>query len=181
MTPRARRVAGIVAFAAFLAVWIVVLRPQAIGGPALYIVVRGSSMLPTYENGDLVVVQAAPLYDVGDVVAYRVPDGEIGEGHVIVHRLTGADEGSGFLVTGDNNNAPDPWRPKAIDIAGKAWVSVHGVGRLVAFIHQPVVAGALGAALAVSIVLLRVPGVSEAPKPQRRVWRRPPRRRRALT
>jgi signal peptidase len=179
--PRPGRVISIAAFAVFLAVWAIVLRPQAIGGPALYIVIRGSSMLPTYENGDLVVVEAAPAYAVGDVVAYRVPKGEIGEGHVIVHRLSAADNDGHFFVKGDNNNAPDPWKPAPTDIAGKAAVSIRGVGRVVAFIHQPFVAGAIGAAIAVSIILLRVPTpAGQAPSPRRpwgRVARRPRRAR----
>jgi signal peptidase I len=153
-----RRVLGYVVLGAFLATWLVVLRPQALGGPAVYIVVRGSSMLPTYENGELVVVQAQADYAVGDVVAYRVPEGDIGEGHLIIHRLSGREPDGRFVVKGDNNDAIDPWHPLPMDIAGKAWLSVPGVGRLVAFIHQPFVAGAFGAGIAVTLVLGRSPG-----------------------
>ena len=128
MKQRARRLLKFATMAAVLAIWVVILRPQSLGGPALYIVVRGTSMLPTYQNGDLVVMQSAPVYAVGDAIAYRVPSGEIGEGHVIVHRITGGDGTDGFVVQGDNNNAVDPWMPRATDVAGKTWVVVPGAG-----------------------------------------------------
>jgi signal peptidase I len=153
MKKQARRFLKFGTMAAVLMIWIVLLRPQSLGGPALYIVVRGTSMLPTYQNGDLVVMQSAPVYVVGDAVAYRVPSGEFGEGHVIVHRITGGNGTDGFVVQGDNNNAIDPWMPHITDIAGKSWVVVPGLGRLIAIIHQPVVAGALAAGVMVSLIL----------------------------
>jgi signal peptidase I len=164
MKKHARRFLKFGTMAAVLAIWIVLLRPQSLGGPALYIVVRGSSMLPTYQNGDLVVMQSAPVYGVGDAVAYRVPSGEFGEGHVIVHRITGGNGADGFVVQGDNNNAIDPWMPRATDIAGKSWAVVPGLGRLIAIIHQPVVAGALAAGVMVSLILAR----PSRPRPTRR-------------
>ena len=157
MRRNARRLVRFGTMAAVLAVWAVALRPQALGGPALYIVVRGSSMVPTYQNGDLVVAVSAPTYAVGDIVAYRVPSGDIGEGHTIVHRITGGDGIDGFVVQGDNNNAPDPWSPRPADMAGKAWLVVPGLGRLIAIIHQPVVAGGLAAGIMVSLTLGRRP------------------------
>ena len=159
-----RRILKLTTMAAVLAIWVVILRPQSLGGPALYIVVRGTSMLPAYQNGDLVIVQSAPVYVVGDAIGYRVPSGEIGEGHVIVHRITGGDGTAGFVVQGDNNNAVDPWMPRATDIAGKSWAVVPGVGHLIAIIHQPVIAGGLAAGVMVSLILA---GQSR-PKPTRR-------------
>ena len=154
MKTNSRRILKFATTAAVLAIWVVILRPQSLGGSALYVVIRGTSMLPTYENGDLVVMQSAPLYVVGDAIAYRVPSGEIGEGHVIVHRITGGDGTDGFTVQGDNNNAVDPWMPRATDIAGKRWVVIPGVGRLVTMIHQPVIAGGLAAGVMVSLILV---------------------------
>ncbi len=158
MIKRARRLVSLAFLAAAVAIWVIVLRPQALGGPALYIVVRGSSMLPTYDTGDLVVVQSAQAYAPGDVVAYRVPDGEIGEGHLVIHRITGGNGATGFTVRGDNNGSADPWSPRTGDIAGRAWWMVPGLGRVVAFIHQPVIAGALAAALMVTFMLARRDG-----------------------
>jgi signal peptidase len=161
---RARRLLKFASVAAVLAIWVVLLRPQSLGGPALYIVIRGTSMLPTYQNGDLVVMQPAPTYVIGDPIAYRVPSGEIGAGHVIVHRITGGDGTAGFVVQGDNNNAVDPWTPRATDVVGKAWIVVPGVGRVITIIHQPVIAGGLAAGVMVSLILA---GQSR-PRPTRR-------------
>jgi signal peptidase len=160
---RLRRLVGLGLTVAAVAVWVVALRPQALGGPSLYIVIRGTSMLPTYQNGDLVVVESAAAYGVGDVVAYRVPKGEIGEGHLVVHRIIGGDGAAGFTVQGDNNEAGDPWSPRAGDIAGRARWLVPGLGRIIAFIHQPVIAAGLASALMVTFLLARSPRPSGRP------------------
>jgi signal peptidase I len=142
---------------ALAAAWAVTLRPTTLGGPATYIVVRGDSKLPTYHSGDLVVLRAAAAYGPGDVVGYRVPDGEIGAGHVVLHRIVDGGGAAGFTVEGDNNPAPDPWRPHDADVAGKLWVLVPGLGRLITLAHQPVVAGALATSLVVMLLLARTP------------------------
>jgi len=155
-----RRVARILELTAGIglaAAWALTLRPTSLGGPATYIVVRGDSMLPDYHSGDLVVLRAGSTYGPGDVVGYRVPDGEIGEGHVVLHRIVAGDGAGGFTVEGDNNPAPDPWQPRNRDVAGKLWVLVPGLGRLVALAHQPAIAGALAVSLLVMLVLARGP------------------------
>lgn len=171
MTRRLGRLLAFGTLATVLAVWVVLLRPQSLGGSALYIVVRGSSMVPTYQNGDLVIMQAAPAYAPGDAIAYRVPAGEIGAGHVVVHRITGGNATDGFVVQGDNNDAVDPWMPRAADVAGKTWVVVPGVGRAIAFIHQPVIMGGLAAGVIVTLILAgqsrpRTPRRSAATAPE---------------
>jgi signal peptidase len=153
------RVLHTAAFAALLAVaagWFVFLRPASMGGSATWIIVRGDSMLPTYQTGDLIVFSAAPSYGVGDVVAYRVPAGQIGAGRVVMHRIVGGDE-HGFLLQGDNNPAPDPWQPAAGDVVGAVWLVGPQLGRPIALLHQPAVAAALAAAVMVAVVLSRRP------------------------
>lgn len=163
---------------AFMAVgWLVVLRPASLGGPATYIVIRGDSMEPTYTTGDLVVVQAATSYSVGEVVAYRVPDGDIGEGLVVVHRIAGGSGQDGYTMRGDNNPALDPWTPRDGDVAGRAWLCLPLVGRLIAFIHQPVVAGALGAAVVIAFAIWDATPSSGTPGPVRPAAQRLRRRR----
>ena len=137
--------------------WFLVLRPQPLGGPATYVVVRGSSMLPAYENGDFVVTQSARAYAVGDVIAYRVPAGEVGEGHVVIHRIVGGDEANGFVVQGDNNSFRDPWMPRPDDIAGKVWLTLPGFGRVIALMQQPVIAAGLAMSVVITIMLARPP------------------------
>ena len=120
MNRRVAKAASLAFVAAVIVVWAVTLRPQALGGPAIFVAVRGSSMLPTYEHGDLVVVQSAAGYKVGEVVAYRVPAGEVGEGRVVIHRIVAGDATSGFTLQGDNNSAPDPWHPRQAEMVGVA-------------------------------------------------------------
>lgn len=136
-------------------VWAITLRPQAIGGPAVFVAVRGSSMLPTYENGDLVVVEAASRYAVGEVVAYRVPAGEVGEGKVVLHRIVDGDAQHGFVLKGDNNSAPDPWSPNGGDMVGIATIRVANVGGVINLVRQPIILAGLAAAVMVTLVLAR--------------------------
>ncbi|HYM82894.1 MAG TPA: signal peptidase I, partial [Candidatus Dormibacteraeota bacterium] len=116
MSARLRRAAGLVAFVGLVVAWAIVLRPVALGGQTLFLVVRGDSMLPTYQTGDLVILRSADAYRQGEVVAYRVPAGELGAGRIVIHRIVGGDAVSGYLVKGDHNPAVDPWRPKPSDI-----------------------------------------------------------------
>jgi signal peptidase I len=141
--------------------WGVTLRPQAVGGPAVFVAVRGSSMLPTYQNGDLVVVESASRYAVGEVVAYRVPKGGIGAGKVVIHRIIGGDGERGFTLQGDHNNAPDPWFPKQGDMVGVAALRIPNVGGLISLIRQPVILAGLAAAMMVTLVMAR-PGPRKA-------------------
>jgi signal peptidase I len=132
---------------AFVVGWAVTLRPTSLG----------DSMLPGFHSGDLAILQAASGYGPGDVIGYRVPGGEIGAGHLVVHRIVAGDAGSGFTMEGDNNPAPDPWRPRGFDVAGRVWLLLPGVGRALAVAHQPVVAGAIAASLVVMVLLARRP------------------------
>jgi signal peptidase len=136
------------------AAWVLVLRPGSLGGPATYIVVRGDSMNPTYATGDLVILERSDAYGPGDVVAYRVPQGQLGAGLVVVHRIIGGDAARGFVVRGDNNPAPDPWSPRGDDVVGRSAVWLPGVGRLVAVLRQPAMLAAICAALIVTLFAL---------------------------
>lgn len=154
-----RRVLGWLTSLLILAIlggWLLFLRPESLGGPVDYVVIRGTSMLPAYQSGDLVIVRAGEDYHVGDVVAYRVPDGELGEGHLIIHRLI-AQQGNRWIVQGDNNNAVDPWMPAAADIVGTTWLRVPAAGRALAVIRQPAILGAIAAALVVMAMLWKPP------------------------
>ena len=132
-----------------LAGWFVGLRPTNLGGPMTYLLVRGSSMLPTYSGGDFVILRQEASYQVGDAVTYRVPAGEIGAGHLVLHRIVGGSASEGFDLQGDNNDALDPWHPRASDIAGKVWLAVPAVGRAIAVLRQPIILGALAASVVV--------------------------------
>jgi len=171
-----------------LLLWAIFLRPQWLGGPATFVLVRGDSMVPTYSNGDFLLAYPQSVYGVGDIVAYKVPTGEIGAGHLVVHRISGVTTG-GFELQGDNNPATDPWVATTADLMGKVIVRVPRVGTALAFVLQPVIAGGLAAALVVMFFAARstwpepappIRSASAAPsdKSGRRTSRRPPPRRR---
>jgi signal peptidase I len=152
---RVRRVMKLALGVAVLAIWVLTLRPALLGGPATYIVVRGGSMLPEYHSGDLVVLHVADGYAVGDIVGYVVPAGEVGAGHVVLHRIVGGDGQTGFTMEGDNNPAPDPWLPRTSDVAGRLWLLVPGLGSVITLIHQPATAAALAVSGLMMLVLAR--------------------------
>ena len=152
MKARLRHYLSLAALAVVLVFWVLVLRPAALGGPASYIIVRGSSMVPTYASGDLVIVRTAAEYRVGDVVAYRVPEGDIGAGLIVIHRIVAVGQDV-LTLRGDHNAAPDPWSPRVADVVGAAWISVPGVGRVLATIHQPIVLAALAASVVVAMIV----------------------------
>jgi signal peptidase len=139
--------------------WTFTLRPEALGGPASYVMVRGVSMVPTYHTGDLVVVHRRAAYGPGDLVAYRIPGGDVGAGTVVIHRIVGGSGRSGFVVKGDNNLAPDDWRPRNADVVGKAWFVLPRAGTLLAFLHAPLPLASLAAGVTVALIAVpRGPG-----------------------
>ena len=77
-------------------VWFFWLRPTNLGGPATFVIVSGVSMEPTLYSGDLVILHEQPEYQVGDIVAYKVTNGNV------IHRIVGV-EGERFILQGDNN------------------------------------------------------------------------------
>ena len=167
-------------YVALIVAWALFLRPQWLGGSATFILVRGDSMLPTFHNGDFLIAYGQPAYQPGDVVVYKVPAGEVGGGHMVVHRVIGV-SAAGYTIQGDNNPAADPWTPTYSDVAGRVAFAIPGVGILLALILQPTVAGGLAAAAVVMYAVSR----STAPKPvrpkrsrlerqARAIWRRSP-------
>ncbi len=133
--------------------WFVFLRPAALGGPASYVIVSGSSMEPTLSGGDFVLALQQDDYRIGDLVAFRVPAGEPGEGAAVIHRIVGR-QAEGFVTQGDNSDRPDTWHPGAQDILGRMRFSLPGGGRWVEGLRRPVVLGAIAGILGMSFVLV---------------------------
>jgi signal peptidase len=136
--------------------WSFTLRPQSLGGPAGFVIVRGTSMLGTYDPGTLVIVHREASYSKGQIVAYHVPKGQVGEGIVVIHRIVGGSARTGFVTQGDNNPSPDDWRPRPADVMGRAWIVLPKLGQMLGFLHAPVPMAALGASIAVALLI--VPG-----------------------
>ena len=106
--------------------------PLEVGGKVKYVIIDGTSMLPNFVNGDLVVVRQTPYYEVGDVVAYSYP----GLGTVI-HRIV-EKQGNKFVLKGDNNTWIDGYYPTADEIYGKLWIHIPGAGKIILKLKEPV-------------------------------------------
>lgn len=130
------------AVAAALLVW-----PGFLRGGTAYVIVSGQSMEPALHAGDLVLTIPERTYDVGDVVAYRIPEGEPGAGVLVIHRIIGGSASAGYITQGDNRDGRDPWRPRPRDVVGAKAVSVPRLGLALAYARTP-----LGLAVLAGIV-----------------------------
>jgi signal peptidase len=142
---RAWEITSIVLVIAACVFWAMFLRPQSLGGPAAYVLVSGQSMLPLYHTGDLVLVRRKASYKVGDIIAYRVPQGDAMAGAQVIHRIVGGNATRGFVVQGDNRTAADTWRPKPSDIVGAAAVQIPHAVVVLQFLRSPLLLGLLAA------------------------------------
>lgn len=168
--------AGSIALTLLVAsVWFVFLRPSALGGPATYVTVSGSSMLPALESGDLVVAFEQDSYSVGDVVVYRVPSADPGAGTQIVHRVVGRSPDAGYIVQGDNREGPDYWRPTPEEVVGKMQLRIPGVGTALVYMRT-----AVGMAFIAALTTILV-ALDSTSRPARKPERSPARRRPAQT
>jgi signal peptidase len=112
--------------------------PQSLGGRADWAMVSGTSMLPRLHTGDFVLVEHGSDYHVGQVIAYRVPEHEIGAGHVVIHRIIGGNGTTGWRVQGDNRNAPDLWYPTNHDVIGAKELRIPDAWFVLRVFHMPV-------------------------------------------
>jgi signal peptidase I len=148
----ARSVLSTIFVVALVAVWAVTLRPQALGGPTAIVIVSGTSMEPLFHTGDLVVVKRQRSYRVGDVVAYRVPEGSTGENSVVIHRIVGGSAAKGYVLRGDNRDTDDLWRPGREDVVGREWVAISTQGRILSALRSPAGVATLAALLTFVLV-----------------------------
>lgn len=157
-----------VLFTAACGAWFVSLRPASLGGPATYVIVRGISMEPTYHDGDLVIVRRRPAYQMGDIVAYTIPAGEVGGGLSVIHRIIGGSPDAGFTTKGDNNAESDPWRPTIGQIEGTTWLVLPRAGAIMSILRTPIMMASLAAAIAVAMIVYRQGGQEGPEGPEHR-------------
>ncbi len=136
--PHAKAVALVAAQLAFVAALLWFCLPQSFGGRADWVLVSGTSMLPRLHTGDLVLVEHQSSYHVGEVVAYRVPKGQVGAGHVVIHRIIGGNGGTGWRMKGDNRTAPDLWYPTNRDVIGAKQLRIPDAWFVLRVFHMPV-------------------------------------------
>jgi signal peptidase I len=141
------------ALVAAFAVWFVAFRPAALGGPAQYVMVAGTSMLPTLRTGDVVVVHRHSTYRVGDIVAYRIPKGMPAAGGRVIHRIVGGSDATGYTTLGDNRKSDDLWHPKNADILGSVSVRLPHAALAARLMRSPLVLASLAGGLGFAFVL----------------------------
>jgi signal peptidase len=154
------RIFGSAVFLTVVVLWFVFLRPAFLGGPGGFVVVSGTSMQPTMHSGDVVLTHREDSYEIGEVIAYRIPDGQAGAGRVVIHRIVGGSAAKGYVTRGDNRDSKDMWRPKPSDVLGRKQVHVPAAGRVARTILTPVGLGVL-AGLAAFVLLLGGPAEKE--------------------
>jgi signal peptidase I len=118
--------------------------PTQLGGGTSYAIIVGNSMEAKLHRGDLAVVRAQRSYQPGDVVLYDSRD----LGTKVLHRIVRV-EGSRFVLKGDNNSFLDAEHPTSEQIVGSLWVSAPAVGRVTAWLREP-----LHSAILVGLVTL---------------------------
>jgi len=126
------------------------------------VIVSGSSMLPDARTGDVVLVWPSATYRLGDAVVFEVPDGQAGAGARVYHRIID-ERDDGFVLQGDNNPFPDPWRVGVDDIVGREIIRVPGLGRAVRLLAQPAVLAAIAAGIVAARMASRSPAEPDEP------------------
>ncbi len=102
-----------VAFAAALALmW-----PATFGGSAVFVVVRGESMEPTYHTGDLLYARSASTFAVGEIAVYERQSTD--DDALVVHRISNVLDDGTFEFKGDNRLSVDHYRPTSDEILAK--------------------------------------------------------------
>lgn len=140
----AARLAATAASAAAVAAAWWAFAPAALDGHAAFAVVDGTSMLPRFHRGDLVVLREAERYHVGDVVAYRSSLLH----RVVLHRIVRIENGR-YTFKGDNNSWLDPETPTRAQLIAKLWLRVPRAGDVTRVLRQP----AVGALVTMLLVL----------------------------
>jgi signal peptidase I len=154
-------------------IWLIFFRPQEFGGKTAYVIVDGPSMEPTLHDNDLVIVRERGSYEIGDVIAFRLPD--VGPEGAVIHRIVGGNADEGFVTRGDNRELEDNWRVMPEDILGRYVTRVPRIGLVIDWLARPLVIGLLvGSALATLYWTFRIHRQRPEPAPARTTYPMPP-------
>lgn len=128
-------------------------------------------MLPTYQPGDLVLVGRSEQYRPGDIVAYRVPVGELGANMILVHRIVVGTATEGLVLLGENNTEEDTWNATGSEIVG-APMAAGPCGGLETNMRNPLVMASLAAGVAFALVAVPKAEPTPGTRPRGRHVRR---------
>jgi len=121
---------------------VLIIWPTSLGGRLGIVMVAGNSMEPTYMLGDAVVTWREPV-EIGDTALFRVPEGEVGAGNPVVHRVIGGDA-DGWITKGDNTSSADRWKPSNREVLGVVKLHIPVGGRFIAVLRSWLVIAVLG-------------------------------------
>lgn len=130
--------------------------------PVELIVTTGSSMAPTFMQGDLALLRRRDEVRVGEIVAYSSPS--LG-GSTILHRVV-ALPADGVVTQGDDNSWTDPDQPLPSELLGTLVLRVPGGGAWWNRLTSPTLLGV------VAFALIAVTGTPPAARRARRRRRR---------
>jgi len=126
----------------FVALW-----PSFLGGNTDFMIVYGTSMIPTIQPGSMLITKTQDSYQVDDIVAFTMKDAT-GKEKNIVHRILEENE-YGFIIQGDNNpredRGPGPNKEVPIDyITGEVIFATPYVGYVLGFAKNPIMMALIG-------------------------------------
>jgi signal peptidase len=113
--------------------------PAKWGGQSTIVIVGGHSMEPAYRVGYLVAAWNS-VPEEGDIAVFRVPEGRVGGGIEVIHRIVEVEVVGGnrvYRTQGDANTNPDPWDLTDADIVGVAVFHVPFAGVALRVIGHP--------------------------------------------
>ena len=140
---------------------ILIVWPAAFGGRFGMVMVAGQSMEPTYNLGDAIITWRGAV-NVGDVILYRIPDGNFGERNSVIHRVTGGNA-AGWITRGDNSEFEDPWTPASTDVLGVTKLRIPVGGRVLALMKSWMFVSVVG-----GLAVLLIAWPDKEAEPQRR-------------
>ena len=138
-----RRSSKILAGVGIFVLWLFTLAPTALGGPLSLIWVSGTSMEPGLRTGDISILVKQGSYNVGDVVAFNIP-----EGGTVIHRIVDVEDDA-YAFRGDNRSHDDPWVLSSEDVRGQQILRVPKAATISGYLSHPYVLGLLVAALVI--------------------------------
>jgi signal peptidase I len=128
--------------------WWMFVAPHQLGGPVTMAVVKGTSMLPEYQSGDLVVAYKQDSYLEGDNVIYERFGG------YVIHKIVDTNPDGSFKTRGVNNKFPDTWTVPKQNVYGKQIFVAPGLGQAIQdTVTNPIAAGLLSLLVAVLVIL----------------------------
>lgn len=127
--------------------------PAALGGHTRFIMVTGASMEPVFHIGDSLVVREIDDPQIGDIIVFRIPEGDPAEGSFVVHRIFAQRDDGSFMTKGDNRRYADPWHIMPEDIVGQPTWTIPQFGKLVGMASSPFIIGAAAGLLCLAMLL----------------------------